>query len=101
MEEATRLEGLLTRKAPDLRLRGAVDLEHPIEPLDDLHAGAHVGRLDGDVGDAVDLDARGDLHDEGGLEGDRKETSGDRSDVRRHLRLQRVERDEAPQVRHQ
>src|SRR5664280_359618 len=86
---------------PDLGLREAVDLEHPVEPLDDLHAGAHVGRLDGDVGDAVDLDARRNLHDEGRLEGDRKEPAGDRSDVCRHLRLQRVEGDEAPQVRHQ
>src|ERR1017187_6236299 len=86
---------------PDLGLRGAVDLEHPVEPLDDLHARAHVGRLHGDVGDAVDLDAGGDLHDQGRLVGNREKAPGDRADVGRELRLHRIEIDEAPQVRHQ
>ena len=59
-----------------------VQLEEPVRALDDLHAGPHVGGLHGDVGDAVDLDAWRDLHDERRLARDGQESLGDRAEVR-------------------
>jgi len=97
--ELERLEDGDARLA-HLALRGAVDLEHAVEPLDDLHARPHVGGLDGDVGHPVDLDARGDLHDQGRLAGDGEEALGHRPEEGGELGLERVEEDEAAKVGH-
>jgi len=68
-----------------------MDFKHPIQTLNDLHAGRDLGRFQGHVRDAIDLHARRNLDEERGLSGDRQETLRDRGKERRHLWLQAIE----------
>jgi len=43
-------------RLPDVGLGIRVDLQHPIEPLDNLHPAGHARGLQRDVRDTVDLD---------------------------------------------
>ena len=74
-----------------LRLLGGVDLEHAVVALDDLHARLHVGRLEGDVGEPVDLDARRDLDRQRGIAGEGQEALRDGAQEGRVLGLQAVD----------
>ena len=75
----------------DLRLLGRVDLEHAVVALDDLHARLHVRGLEGDVGEAVDLDAGRDLDRQRGIAGERQEALRDGTQEGRVLGLQAVD----------
>ena len=81
-----------------LRLFGGVDLEEAEDALDDLHAGLDLVRLEGDVGQSVDLDARGDLDEQRRLVCERKEARGCRADESGVLGLQAVEERKRPQL---
>ena len=77
-----------------------VDLQHAVEALHDLHAGGDVRRLQGDVGDPVDLDPRGDLDHEAGLALLGQEPLRHRRLEGGELRLQAVEKDVGSQIDH-
>ena len=74
-----------------LALVVVVDLEQAVGALDDLHRRLDPGRLERDVGDAVDRDAGRDLDPQRRLAGHRQEAARGLADERRELRLERVE----------
>ncbi len=57
-----RLSGL-----PYIGLALRMNLQHPVVPLDDLHAGGHVGRLEGHVEHVVDRHAGRNLDEQARL----------------------------------
>jgi len=79
-----------------LRLLLGVNLEQAVVALDDLHPRAHPSRLEGDIGEPVDLDAGRDLDIKTRVAGKREEPLGDGPDKGRVLRLQIVEKDIGP-----
>jgi hypothetical protein len=83
-------EGVENRPAgrPHLGLDLVVDLEQAEQPLDDLHPGPHLGGLEGDVGDPVDLDSGRDLHPQRCVPGQRQETARHCAQIGRVLRLE-------------
>ena len=75
----------------DLALVLVVDLEQAVGALDHLDRGLDLGRLERDVGDLVDRDARRDLDPHRGLARHRQEAARGLAHEGRELRLQRVE----------
>ena len=73
-------------------LRLGMDFEHPVEALDDLHAGGDLRAFQSYIGDAVNLHARRNLDEQRGLPRNGQETLRDGREERRHLRLQAVQK---------
>ena len=67
-----------------------VHFQESEQALDDLHPRLHTRGLQGDIGDAVDLDARRDLDPQRGVPREGKEASGHGAEICRVLGLQIV-----------
>ena len=70
-----------------------MDLEQAKQSLNNLDPRFHIGRLQRDIGESIDLNPRRDLHDGARLVGNREVSLGHRCQVRRHLKLQGIKKD--------
>ena len=74
-----------------VRLRLGVNLEEAVVPFDNLHPRPNMGCLEGDVGQAVDLDPGRDLHPQRRVTRERQEALRNGPEKRRVLGLQRIQ----------
>ena len=79
-----------------VRLAVGMHLQQPEQPFHHLDARGHVGGLQGDVGEPVDLDARRNLHHHAGLLGYRVVALGGGGHEGGHLELQAVQKNVVP-----